>query len=192
MEILAIVVIFISLVALVLISVSRGSDTRIEMPEGMRPPSSGPFSGAGTGAGTGTGYGGSGPGPNYPNYEGDEGGEEWTGSLSGVEYTVESLSEDTVTIWIDLDEGLSFELEVNARGEKSPVITGGEELKGVPIAGEINSLLSLGADYIDVNYNTDWVAAEIPGGADVGGLVVDRGRAEEIVGHLVRIREMLK
>lgn len=189
MEILAIVVIFLSLAALVLIVVSRGSESRIEMPEEMRPPSSEPFSGIGTG------YGGGGGGPNYPNYggdAGDEGDDEWTGTLEGVEYTVESLSEDTVTIWVDLDEPLSFELEVNARGEKSPIMTGSEDLKGVHIAADINALLSLGVDYIDVNYNTDWVAAEVPGGAEVGGLIVDRGKAEEIVGHLVRIREKFK
>lgn len=77
------------------------------------------------------------------------------GVCGGVEYVADSYDPTTVTVEIETPGGLAKELEVNARSRRPPLPDDGR-------AVEVEGLLRLGADYIDVGYNTDRVAAEFP------------------------------
>jgi hypothetical protein len=99
------------------------------------------------------------------------------GKVNGVGYTVERYSSDIVTVEIAAPGGVARPLEVNARKMRPALM---DERKG-----EIEALLDMGADYIDVGFNTDRVAAEFPATrGDVG-----KGLAEKAVHYLVVLRE---
>ncbi|HLC18164.1 MAG TPA: hypothetical protein VJM57_04010, partial [Thermodesulfobacteriota bacterium] len=66
-----------------------------------------------------------------------------------------------------------------ARG-KAPVIP------PEPVASYVRELLDMGVTYIDINHNTDWIAAEVPERT----ATVDRELAERIVKLLVGIRNV--
>ena len=107
--------------------------------------------------------------------------EPWADKYEGVEYTVECLGdydgEPFITVWIKIDKPAIASFEVNAR-EKAPVIP------PEPVAPHVRELLEMGVNYIDINYNTDWIAAEVP----EAGATVDRELAERIVKLLIGIR----
>jgi len=108
--------------------------------------------------------------------------EPWSGKYEGVEYTVECLGdydgEPFITVWIKIDKPLKQSFEVNAR-EKAPAIP------PEPVAPHVRELLDMGVNYIDIGYNTDWIAAEV----SEKTATVDRDMAERIVGLLVKIRD---
>ena len=110
-----------------------------------------------------------------------------TGIYNGVEYSAEDLGdidfgngyEPTVTVHIDAKtRPIKQPLEINAR-EKRPVIAHDHRV------ADINSLLDCGATYIDIGYNTDWVAVELPSNR----VTIDQGLIENVVGCLIRIRD---
>ena len=107
--------------------------------------------------------------------------EPWSDKYEGVEYTVECLGDydnvPFITVWIKIDKPLKQSFEVNARG-KAPVIP------PEPVAPYVRELLDMGVNYIDINYNTDWIAAEVP----ETRATVDRDLAERMVKLLVGIR----
>lgn len=105
--------------------------------------------------------------------------EGWVGEHKGVEYTAESYDGENVIVAIHVDERLPVSMEINARNER-PAIA--ESM----LATEVNALISLGATYIDINYNTNWLAAELP----TARIRVDRKTAERVVEHLLRIKEI--
>ncbi|MFZ3072724.1 MAG: hypothetical protein WA162_05740 [Thermodesulfobacteriota bacterium] len=109
--------------------------------------------------------------------------EPWSDKYEGVEYTAECLGdydgEPFITVSIKVDKPLKQSFEVNARG-KAPVIP------PEPVAQYVRELLQMGVNYIDINYNTDWIAAEVP----EGRATVDRELAERIVRLLVGIRNV--
>ncbi len=106
----------------------------------------------------------------------------WTGVYNGVEYAVECLGEKNgepfVTVYIGLPALLSQRLEVNARKDRPPISD--------KRAMDINALLDMGVDYIDISFNTNWIAAEVP----VSRAKVDKNLAEKIVKHLIHIRDL--
>lgn len=105
----------------------------------------------------------------------------WTGVYNDIEYTVEFLgsggSGPVITVYINLPALLSQRLEVNARKDR-PSISDKR-------ARDINALLDLGVDYIDISFNTNWIAAEVP----VSRANVDKNLAKKIAGHLIRLRD---
>lgn len=107
--------------------------------------------------------------------------EPWSDKYEGVEYTAECLGDydnvPFITVWIKIDKPLKQSFEVNAR-EKAPVIP------PEPVAPYVRELLDMGVNYIDINYNTDWIAAEVP----ETRATVDREFAERMVKLLVGIR----
>src|SRR3990172_8084643 len=107
--------------------------------------------------------------------------EPWSDKYEGVEYAVECLGDydgvPIITVWIKIDKPLKKSFEVNAR-EKAPVIP------PEPVAPHVRELLEMGVNYIDINYNTDWIAAEVP----ESKATVDRELAERIVKLLIGIR----
>ena len=109
--------------------------------------------------------------------------EPWADKYEGVEYTVECLGDydgvPFITVWIKTDKPLKQSFEVNAR-EKALVIP------PEPVAPYVKELLDMGVNYIDINYNTDWIAAEVP----ENRAIVDRELAERIVKLLVGIRNV--
>ncbi|MFZ2302543.1 MAG: hypothetical protein WAW10_11835 [Gallionella sp.] len=117
---------------------------------------------------------------------GAKGFELLSGVYNGVEYVAEELGEvvfenifePTVTVHIRTETWqVKQPMEVNAR-KKRPAIAHDRR------AADINSLLDYGATYIDIGYNTDWVAAEFP----LSRVTMDRDLAEHVVGCLVRLR----
>lgn len=110
-----------------------------------------------------------------------------TGVFNGVEYVAENLGdidlgsgfEPSVTVHIGATtRSIKRSLEINAR-EKRPVIAHDGR------AADINSLLDCGATYIDIGYNTDWLAVELPSNR----VTIDQGLIENVVGCLIRIRD---
>ncbi|MDO8464527.1 MAG: hypothetical protein Q7S46_04635 [Gallionella sp.] len=117
---------------------------------------------------------------------GAKGFEPLSGVYNGVEYVAEELGEvvlgnvfePTVTVHIEAKTWpIKQPTEINAR-KKRPVIAHDHR------AADINSLLDYGATYIDIGYNTDWVAAEFPSSR----VTMDRGFAEHVAECLVRLR----
>lgn len=105
--------------------------------------------------------------------------EPFQGEHDGISYTAESLEPTTVTVSIEIRGGLSRALEVNARRSRPAMKADGRE-------GEIEALLRLGADYIDIGFNTNRVAAEFP----VNTVKMARPLAERAASHLKRLGEM--
>ena len=56
------------------------------------------------------------------------------------------------------------------------------------LAQDVDALLGLGANYIDVGFNTDRMAAEVP----FAHIDVDEALAEKVIHHLVNILNRLK
>ena len=105
----------------------------------------------------------------------------WHGTAAGVAYSATSYDWETVTIEFSLDGALTRTAEINARDEKP---------ENVPpeLAQDIEALLDLGANYIDIGFNTDQMAAEIP----FAHINVDKSLTEKVVERLVNIRNKLK
>lgn len=124
--------------------------------------------------------------PAWPGAAKEETPAAWTGSYNGVAYTVECLGHSMpddkpiMTVWIDLPEPTSQQLEVNAR-EKQPNVPKGKREE------DIKALLALGITYIDIGYNTGWLAAEMATGKNL-----DHALAELVAKHLIRLRELSK
>ena len=117
---------------------------------------------------------------------GTKGFEPLSGVYNGVEYVAEVLGEvvlenifePTVTVHIGAENWqIKQPMEINAR-KKRPVMAHDRR------AADINSLLDYGATYIDIGYNTDWVAAEFP----LSRVTMDHGLVEHVAGCLVRLR----
>lgn len=106
--------------------------------------------------------------------------EGWDGEYKGVEYSVDSYDGATMTVAIPVYEKLKTSVEINARNDRPTV-------SETFLAGEINSLLNLGANYVDINYNTNWIAAEVP----LDLVPFDKKLAEKIVEHLIRIKDLI-
>ncbi|MBI5439224.1 MAG: hypothetical protein HY936_09820 [Nitrosomonadales bacterium] len=111
-----------------------------------------------------------------------------TGVCNGVEYAAENLGdidlgsgyEPLVTVHIGAKtQPIKWPLEINAR-EQRPVMAQDNR------AEDINSLLDCGATYIDIGYNTDWVAVELPSNR----VTIDISLIENVVGCLIRIRDL--
>ena len=114
----------------------------------------------------------------------------FTGEYKSVAYSAEVLGfipgkDDSesggtpcVTVSIDVPKPLSKKLVVNARVAR-PAVSGSR-------AAHINALLDMGADYIDIGFNTTRVAAEVP----VTKAVVDKALAERIIEQLIKLREL--
>lgn len=87
----------------------------------------------------------------------------WQGRISGVDYFVENLGDiarqgrwvASITVWMDAGGKLLHPLEINARDGKQPPPRPED-----PRSIYIEELLALGSEYIDLGYNTDWLAAE--------------------------------
>lgn len=119
--------------------------------------------------------------------------EEFKGAYNGVEYVVACYGvkpgkggtfkdgEPIVTVEIYTEGELKKPLEVNTRKFFSIIADINDER--LP---DIQALISLGADYIDIGFNTSRVAAEVP----LGKARVDKALAEKIVPHLIRLREL--
>lgn len=106
----------------------------------------------------------------------------WDGTCGEEPYSVECLGyagdDPIITVSIPLDKPLPNPLEVNARDDAP-------SLEGDPRAGLLRPLLELGVNYVDISYNTNWIAAEVPSSSGP----MDEARAEEIVGYLVQLRD---
>ena len=128
------------------------------------------------------------PSPRFDMFAaGAKGFEPFTGVYDGVAYTAEELGdidlgsgpEPTVTVHIGAKAGsIKRPMEINAR-EIRPVIAHDSR------AADINLLLDCGATYIDIGYNTDWVAVELP----LSRATIDRSLTEHMVGCLLRIKK---
>lgn len=102
-----------------------------------------------------------------------------TGDFEGIKYTVAHYYEEPiVTVEILLETKLSRPLEINAR-ERAPVLPN-DERRAI-----LQALLDLGADYIDVGFNADRVAAEF----QETQVTVDEGLAQKIAALLIPLRE---
>ncbi|MCB0333558.1 MAG: hypothetical protein KDD55_08675 [Bdellovibrionales bacterium] len=102
----------------------------------------------------------------------------WKGSLVGTPFSVEQYSDETITVEIELPVGMDFQTEVNPLTSMS-----------VPkkIERDVLKLLALGAVYIDVNFNTNRVAAEFP----IENGVLSNDKAKKIAFHLVAIKKII-
>ncbi|MBI5626394.1 MAG: hypothetical protein HY935_04235 [Nitrosomonadales bacterium] len=109
------------------------------------------------------------------------------GVYNGVEYAAEYLGdidlgkgfEPSVTVHIDANAGsIKRPLEINARKQRLVIAHDSR-------AADINSLLDSGATYINIGYNTDWVAVELPSNR----VTIDKGMIENVVGCMIRIRD---
>ncbi|MBI5237045.1 MAG: hypothetical protein HY887_01290 [Deltaproteobacteria bacterium] len=119
--------------------------------------------------------------------------DEFNGAYNGVEYVVACYGvkpgkdgefkdgEPIVTVEIYTQGELKKPLEVNARKFFSVIADINDNR-----AKDIQAIISLGADYIDIGFNTSRVAAEVP----LGRARVDKTLAEKIVSHLIRLREL--
>lgn len=119
--------------------------------------------------------------------------EEFKGAYNGVEYVVACYGvkpgkdgtfkdgEPIVTVEIYTEGELKKPLEVNTRKFFSIIADSNDER-----IADIQALVSLGADYIDIGFNTSRVAAEVP----LGKARVDKALAERIVPHLINLREL--
>lgn len=55
----------------------------------------------------------------------------------------------------------------------------------IEIETEVNALVRLGAVYVDISGNTNWVAANFP--FDVK---IDKRAAEDVAAHLIKLRDL--
>ncbi len=106
--------------------------------------------------------------------------EPWQGNASGVAYSATSYDWETVTIEFDLDQTLTKTVEINARDGRPDDVP--DEL-----VEDVDALFGLGANYIDIGFNTDRMAAEVP----FAHINVDEALAEKVVQHLVNILNVL-
>lgn len=104
------------------------------------------------------------------------------GTVMGVPYLAESYDGQSLTISIDANKKIATPIEVNARAKRPPVPPG-------PVSGEIEALLNQGADYIDIAYNTNWIAAGFPLGV---ASRFSQTEKERLVQQLIRIRSLLE
>lgn len=113
----------------------------------------------------------------------------FTGECTGVTYCAEILGYDMddgssgkgtpiVTVYFSLTKPLSRRLEINARKTR-PVLKDNR-------AEYINALLDMGVNYIDIGFNADLMAAEVP----VTKAAVDKALAERIVERLIKLRDL--
>ncbi len=105
----------------------------------------------------------------------------WQDTCKGRRYHVEEFRDSVVTVWVDIPAHLESRLEINARTKRPLVLEN-------PAFGEIKALLDMGVNYIDISYNANWLAAELPRSNAPG---LDRKKAERIVGHLIEIGNIL-
>ena len=118
----------------------------------------------------------------------------WAGVYKGVSYTVESLgyrpvkgsdgktrNEQVLTAWIALDKKLSRPFEINGFDKAT-------KLPDAERGRHIMELIKAGVDYIDVGYNTDWVAAEVL----ATKFKTDRALVEKIVEELIALKSLSK
>jgi hypothetical protein len=104
----------------------------------------------------------------------------WQGSYDGVNYSAQSYDWETVTIEFGIDNRLPNPIEVNARAQRPALEHSG-------LSADIEALLDLGVDYIDIGFNTDRIAAEVP----FTHISVDQAFAAKVLRHLVNIRNAL-
>lgn len=101
----------------------------------------------------------------------DNGWEPWSGNIDGETFVVNFYGNDITTIEVGLGTKLPAPLEINLREytDLFSQLTGlfksipKEHLKGyAKIINEVKTLLEMGANYIDLGYNTNRIAAEFP------------------------------
>ena len=107
--------------------------------------------------------------------------EPWQDNFQDITYSATSYDWVTVTIEFGLDKLLSRTVEINARDGK-PTIEN-DNLKE-----DIEALLALGVIYIDIGFNTNRMAAEVP----FAHINVDKSLAEKILPHLMNIYNKVK
>ena len=107
--------------------------------------------------------------------------EPWQDDFQDITYSATSYDWVTVTIEFGLDKLLSRTVEINARDGK-PTIEN-DNLKE-----DIEALLALGVIYIDIGFNTNRMAAEVP----FAHINVDKSLAEKILPHLMNIYNKVK
>ena len=83
-----------------------------------------------------------------------------------------------MTIEIEVSKDLSKPLEINAR-------LGRPTIEESSRHDNIEALLNLGANYIDIGFNTNRVAAELP----MESVVIDKHLATKVVYCLIRLRD---
>ncbi|MDC0358520.1 hypothetical protein OAO01_06860 [Oligoflexia bacterium] len=103
---------------------------------------------------------------------------EWKSTFMGVKYRVESYDGETMTVAIDVPKILPYQAEIDARDGRPTDVD-------PRLVSNVGLLLDLGANYIDISYNTNRVAAEVP----FDSATVDKRLAEKIVGLLIRLRD---
>lgn len=103
--------------------------------------------------------------------------EGFQGECEGVKYVADSYDPTTITIEIYTRVEKGKQLEVNARKNRPEAINDER-------AREIEALLDYGADYLDIGYNTDRIAAEFP----MAKVSVNKAFAEKITRHLIRLK----
>ncbi len=102
----------------------------------------------------------------------------WTDTYKGIPYTVESYDGETMTIEIEVSKDLSKPLEINAR-------LGRPTIEESSRRDNIEGLLNLGANYVDIGFNTNRVAAELP----MESVVIDKHLTTKVVDYLIRLRD---
>ncbi len=102
----------------------------------------------------------------------------WKDTVAGNPFTVEQYSEEYITVEIDLPPSLNFRAEIDTQTSTS-----------VPkqIEEEAIQIFALGAVYLDVNHNTNRIAAEFP--LENGALT--RTEAKRIASSLVAMKKKI-
>ncbi len=101
----------------------------------------------------------------------------FSGAFKGTEYVVESLDSETMTVHIGIPKLLPKRFDFFT--DKMP------RFENAELESEVSALIRLGAVYIDISGNTNWVAALFP--FDVR---VDKRLAEDIAAHLIKLRDL--
>ena len=100
------------------------------------------------------------------------------GEIEGVPYTADAYDNDSVMVSIDIVEPLKITGEVNARDGR-PDIENDD-----PFKAEAEELLNLGAVYIDVTGEADWISADFP-----LSIKMDEVLAGKVARLLIRIKQ---
>ncbi len=106
--------------------------------------------------------------------------EPWKDTYQGINYSATSYDWVTVTIEFGLDKPISRTIEIDAR-------EGDSTIEDDNLKQDIENIFELGANYIDIGFNTDRMAAEVP----FKHINVDKALAEKILSHLINIRDKL-
>ncbi|MDH4227008.1 MAG: hypothetical protein OEV59_04540 [Deltaproteobacteria bacterium] len=91
-----------------------------------------------------------------------EGFEPFSGEVDGVTYVVEELADGTATVWLDMEVDVEEPFALSARDGDLKIECDKDIAARIDTDPDIRELLGLKSTYIDIGYNTNWVAAELP------------------------------